>query len=130
MRLIQVVKSKIHHARITYANRDYVGSLEIDRDLMEKAGLTPGELIHVWNCENGERFETYVLPGPSNSGIIGLNGAAAFKGQAGDRLIIAAFTLTDEPVEPSMILVDERNRYVKHLEPWNRELDEELVAQF
>jgi aspartate 1-decarboxylase len=125
MRLVQLLKSKIHHAHITYANADYVGSLEVDSDLLDCVGLLPGEHVHVWNIENGERFETYVIPGEPGSGVIGLNGAAAIKGKSGDRLIIAAFTLTDEPITPKMALVDKNNHFVRYLEAWDRELKED-----
>ncbi len=111
MRLITVIKSKIHRATVTDADLDYVGSITIDRDLIERADLVPGEKVHVWNVNNGQRFETYVMPGEHGSGIICVNGAAAHRVRVGDKVIIAAFVLTDEPVEPRMILVDEQNRF-------------------
>ncbi|NLC55419.1 MAG: aspartate 1-decarboxylase [Armatimonadetes bacterium] len=111
MQLISLIKSKIHRATVTDANLDYVGSITIDRDLMERAGLVAGEHVHVWNVTNGQRFETYVLPGARESGIICINGAAAHRARAGDKVIIASFVLTDEPVEPRMILVDAQNRF-------------------
>ncbi|MCS6776300.1 MAG: aspartate 1-decarboxylase [Chloroherpetonaceae bacterium] len=115
MRLLNLLKSKIHHATVTGADVNYIGSITIDRDLMERAGLQPYELVHVWDVENGERFETYVLEAEPGSGQIVVNGAAAHRVQKGHRLIIAAFCLTDEPVTPKVILVDERNRYVRDL---------------
>jgi aspartate 1-decarboxylase len=119
VRLITVIKSKIHRATVTDADLDYVGSITIDRDLIERAGLVPGEKVHVWNVTNGQRFETYVMPGERGSGIICVNGAAAHRVRVGDKVIIAAFVLTDEPVEPRMILVDEQNRFAGtlHLTP-------------
>lgn len=115
MRLLTVLKSKIHRATVTEANVDYVGSITIDRDLIDRSGLLVNELVHVWNVDNGERFETYVLEGPRGSGIICVNGAAAHRVDTGHRVIITAFVITDEPVEPKAILVDEQNRYVRDL---------------
>lgn len=115
MRLLNLLKSKIHHATVTDADVNYVGSITIDRDLIERAGLQVHELVHVWNVDNGERFETYVLEAEPGSGKIVVNGAAAHRVQRDHRLIIAAFCLTDEPVTPKVILVDERNRYVRDL---------------
>ncbi len=115
MRLRQLLKSKIHRATVTEADVNYVGSITIDQDLMERADLWPGELVHVWNATNGERLETYVITGEPGSGVICMNGPAAHKIRVGDVVIVAAFTLTDSPVEPKMILVDERNRYLRDL---------------
>lgn len=110
-----MLKSKIHRASVTDADRDYIGSITIDQDLIERTGLYVGELVHVWNIDNGERFETYVLAGEPGSGAIVVNGAAAHRVRVGHKLIIAAFCLTDEPVTPQVILVDEHNRYVSDL---------------
>jgi len=116
VRLISVLKSKIHRATVTEANVDYVGSVTIDRDLMGRAGLVAGEKVHVWNVTNGGRLETYAMPGERGSGVICVNGAAAHHARPGDKVIIAAFVLTDEPVEPRMILVDEQNRFAGTLQ--------------
>jgi len=115
MVLRQVLKSKIHRATITEANVDYIGSITIDSDLMERVDLLPGELVHVWDLTNGERFETYAIAGKPGSGVICINGAAALKVSAGHKVIIAAFALTDEPITPRIILVDDNNRFVKYL---------------
>lgn len=115
MKLITLLKSKIHRATVTEADVNYIGSITIDIDLIERVELTPGELVHVWNVDNGERFETYVLVGERHKGDIIVNGAAAHKVTVGDRVIITAFCHTDEPVVPRAILVDEQNRYVKDL---------------
>jgi aspartate 1-decarboxylase len=112
MRLLTLLKSKIHRATVTAADVNYVGSITIDRDLIERVGLVPGELVHVWNVDNGQRFETYVIEGTPGSGDIIVNGAAAHRVEVGHKLIIASFCLTDEPIQPRVILVDERNRYV------------------
>jgi len=111
----QLLKSKIHRATVTDANVDYIGSVTIDQDLMEASDLWPGELVHVWNVDNGNRFETYTIAGERGSGTICINGAAALHVSVGHRVIIAAFALTDEPVDPKVILVDENNRFVKRL---------------
>ena len=115
MRLLNVLKSKIHRATVTEADLNYIGSITIDVDLIERVGLVPGELVHVWDANNGERLETYVIAGERGKGDIIMNGPAAFRIKAGHTVIIAAFCLTDEPVEPRMILVDENNRYVRDL---------------
>jgi aspartate 1-decarboxylase len=115
MKLITLLKSKIHRATVTDADVNYVGSITIDVDLIERSGLVPGELVHVWNVDNGERFETYVLVGERHKGEIIVNGAAAHKVRVGHRVIITSFWLTDEPVESTAILVDEQNRYVRDL---------------
>ena len=115
MRLRQLLKSKIHRATVTEADLDYVGSITIDQSLLEAVDLWPGELVHVWNITNGERFETYALAAPPDSGMIRINGAGAHKARPGDLVIIAAFALTDEPVTPRVILVDQRNQWLRNL---------------
>lgn len=112
MYLRQILKSKIHRATVTEANVDYVGSITIDGELMELANLIAGELVHVWDIDNAERFETYVIAAPRGSGTICVNGAAAHRVRVGDRVIIAAFALTDEPVDARVVLVNEENRFV------------------
>jgi len=117
MRLSQLLKAKLHHARVTYANPDYVGSIEIDADLMERVGLQDGELVHVWAVDTKERIITYCFAGPS--GVIGLNGGAAHFFKAGDKVIIAAFDLTDEPIIPKMVLLDDENGIVRDMTPFS-----------
>src|ERR1041385_5749637 len=92
---VHMLKSKIHGATITGAHLDYEGSLTIAADLMDKVGLYPYEKILCSNMANGERFETYAIPGERGSGQIVLNGAAAHLGKAGDRLTIMSFTQVD-----------------------------------
>jgi len=110
-------KSKIHRATITEAELHYEGSLTIDEDLMESADLLEYEKVAVVNINNGERFETYVIKGERGSKVICLNGAAARKGQVGDRIIIISYTtLSDEEAkvhEPTIVLVDEQNSIVQ-----------------
>ena len=92
---LTMLKSKIHQATVTGVFRDYSGSLTIDSDLMEEAGLLPHEKILVANLENGERFETYVIPGNPGARQIEINGAAAHRGKVGDRIIIISFVNMD-----------------------------------
>ena len=112
-----MLKCKLHMARVTDAQLDYHGSLTIDAHLMEQAGLLPYEKILVANVENGERFETYAIPGRAGSGEICLNGAAARKGKTGDRLIIFAFALMSPEeaarVKPVILCLDAENRIVE-----------------
>lgn len=115
MRLRQLLKSKIHRATVTEADVNYIGSITIAQDLLERVDLWPGELVHVWNATNGERLETYVIAGEPGSGMVCMNGPAAHRIRVGDVVIVAAFTFSDEPVAPKQILVDERNRYLKDL---------------
>jgi aspartate 1-decarboxylase len=115
MQLRAVCKSKIHRATVTGADLDYIGSIAIDEDLLRRTDIIPGEKVHVWNINNGERIETYALPAPAGSGQIVLNGAAARKFRENDKVIIAAFVLTDELVQPRMILVDELNKFMGEL---------------
>lgn len=117
MRLSQLLKAKLHHARITYANPDYVGSIEIDADLMKLAGLQDGELVHVWAVDHKSRIETYAFSGPK--GVIGINGGAAHYFESGDRVIIAAFDLSDEPIVPKVFLLGESNEIIREMTPFS-----------
>ncbi len=115
MKLRVICKSKIHHATVTGADLHYVGSIGIDKDLMRRTDIAPGEQVSVWNVNNGQRIETYAIELPEGSGEIVINGAAARHFHPGDTVIIVAFCLTDEPVVPRMITVDERNAFVSDL---------------
>lgn len=110
-----VVRSKIHKATVTQADLAYVGSITIDPDLIEKAKLWVGEKVLVVSNTSGERLETYVIAGERSSGDIIMNGAAAHLIKAGEEIIIMAFAVTDEPIKPVFVLVDEKNRFVKYL---------------
>ena len=105
-----MIKSKIHRATVTECDVNYVGSITIDSDLLEAVDIIDGELVHVWNVNNGERLETYVISGERGSGVICLNGAAAHKAKVGDKVIICAFCMTDEPIEKKIIIVNDNNR--------------------
>jgi len=109
-----MLKSKIHRATVTDANLNYEGSLTIDKDLMEEAGLYPFEKIEVYNVTNGERFNTYVIEGERDSGIICVNGAAARRVAIGDLIIIVSYALFSEDevmtFQPRLVNVDANNR--------------------
>jgi aspartate 1-decarboxylase len=102
-------------ATVTEAKVDYIGSITIDKELIEKAGFDKGEKVAVWDVTNGERLETYIIEGKRNSGIICMNGAAAKKMKKGHKAIIAGFELSDKKVEPKIVLVGKRNKFVKYL---------------
>jgi aspartate 1-decarboxylase len=112
----RMCKSKIHGAIVTEANLHYMGSLTIDRALMDAANIAPYEWLHVVNVTTGARFETYAIDGQPGSGIIGLNGAAARLGHPGDKLIIMCAASLDEKeiagFRPRLVFVDEQNRKV------------------
>ena len=110
-----LLKSKIHRAYVTDANPDYIGSIIIDQELMEKADLWEYEKVLICDVTNGNRWETYVLQGERDSGTVSVQGGGAKLCEKGDCLIILAFEAMDEPVEPKMILVNERNQFVEYL---------------
>ncbi len=111
---LNMLKSKIHRARVTDANLNYVGSVTIDEDLMEASGIVEGEQVHIVNVNNGSRFVTYAIKGERGSGVICLNGAAARLVQKDDLVIIMAYALMlpDEArdYEPAVIVVDSENK--------------------
>lgn len=112
-----LMKSKIHRATITSADLHYEGSLTVDATLMTEADLLPYEEIHVVNVNNGQRFTTYVIPGPADSGVIQLNGAAARLGMVGDLVILITYGVFEaEEVtahRPAVVFVDGANRIVR-----------------
>jgi len=109
-----MLKCKIHRATVTDAQLHYEGSVTVDRTLMDAAGLVEYEQVHIWNVDNGNRFTTYVIQGPADSGVICLNGAAARQVSKGDLVIIAAFGAFDEKelanFRPTLVYVDGKNR--------------------
>ena len=111
----EVLRSKIHRAWVTDANPEYIGSIVIDRDLMDRTDMWEYEKVLICDIDNGNRFETYVLPGERGAGDIAVQGAAAKLVEVGDCLIIITFEVTDVPVDPKMILVDRKNEFVEFL---------------
>ncbi len=113
---ITIMKSKIHRATVTDANLNYIGSITIDEELMEKANILENEKVHVVNVNNGERFETYVITGHRGSGSVCINGAAARKAHIGDLVIIISYAMIDaveaREFKPAVVLVDGSNRIV------------------
>ena len=110
-----VLRSKIHKATVTEANLDYIGSISLDEDLIEKAGFWPGEKVLVVSNTTGARLETYVIRGEKGSGMVRMNGAAAHLIKVGEEIIIMGFELTDKTVQPKNILVDKSNRFTRFL---------------
>jgi aspartate 1-decarboxylase len=112
-----MMKSKIHRATVTQADLDYVGSVTLDAALMEAADLLEGEQVAIVDITNGARIETYVIPGPRGSGVIGINGAAAHLVHPGDLVIIMSYAMMSDTearaLQPTVVHVDERNRIVK-----------------
>jgi len=107
--------AKIHQARVTEADVDYVGSITIDEDLIERAGLHLGEKVMVVSNSTGARLETYVIKGERGTGVIGMNGAAAHLIGTGEEVIIMGFELSEEPVTPRILQVDADNRFQSYL---------------
>jgi aspartate 1-decarboxylase len=110
-----MLRGKIHRATVTETRLDYEGSITIDVELLEKAGIWVGERVTIANVNNGARFETYVFEGEKGSGIIALNGAAARLASVGDKIIIMGYELTDEPIHAKAVLVDEKNHIVREI---------------
>lgn len=108
---------KIHRATVTQADLHYVGSITIDRDLLEAADIVENEQVHVVDIDNGARLTTYVIEGPAGSGVIGINGAAARLVSPGDKVIIMSFKQVDEDevksYTPRVVHVDENNRIIE-----------------
>lgn len=109
--LVQVVKSKIHRVKVTGADLNYIGSITIDEDLMDAANIIEGERVQIVNNNNGERLETYAIPGPRGSGEITLNGAAARRVQKGDTLILIVYAFMEleeaKKFKPSLVFPNE-----------------------
>ena len=114
---VNVLKSKLHRVKVTQAELNYVGSITIDEDLMDAAGLLENEQVHIVNNNNGERLITYVIKGERGSGIICLNGAAARRAQVGDIIIIISYAMmTPDEAQthtPTVVFPDDNNRLVR-----------------
>lgn len=115
--LVNMLKGKIHRAAVVQAELDYVGSITIDEELLEAAGIYEYEQVQIVDVNNGSRFETYTIAGERGSGLICLNGAAARQVQVHDKIIIMAYAMMDEKEvkdhSPSVVFVDDRNRIVR-----------------
>lgn len=112
--LTKLLKAKLHRATVTYTDVNYHGSITIDRNLLKASGLLPNEAVLVADCDNGNRFETYVIPGEPGSGVIGVNGAAARLTQVGHKVIVLSFVHATQAELPShssrVVIVDDKNR--------------------
>ncbi|MCX6818378.1 MAG: aspartate 1-decarboxylase [Candidatus Aenigmarchaeota archaeon] len=110
-----VLRSKIHKATVTDADLNYIGSITIDEELIEKAGFWSGEKVLVVSNTSGSRLETYIIPGKRGSGIVCMNGAASLLIKKGEEIIVMGFELIDKPIKAKNILVDKKNRFVRFL---------------
>jgi len=110
-----VLRSKIHKATVTDANLNYIGSITIDEDLMNRVGFWPGEKVLVVSNTSGVRLGTYVIKGEKNSGIICMNGATSHLIKKGEEIIIMGFELTNKPIKSKNILVDKNNKFIKNI---------------
>ena len=111
----EVLSSKIHKATVTEADLNYVGSITIDEDLIERVGFWEGQKVMVVSNTSGSRLETYVIKGKKGSGVICMNGAAAHLIKKGEEIIIMGFEITDKKIKPKCILVDKNNKFLKNL---------------
>lgn len=115
--LVNMLKGKIHRAKVVQAELDYVGSITIDEELLEASGIYEYERVQVVDIDNGNRFETYTIAGERGSGLICLNGAAARKVKVNDKIIIMAYAMMDDEKakthKPKVVFVDDNNKIVK-----------------
>ncbi len=109
------LRSKITHAIVKEADVNYIGSITIDEELVEKSGLMIGEKVLVVSNTSGARLETYIIPADRGSGIIGMNGAAAHLIKIGEEIIIMGFELSDQLISPTIVLVNQENKFEKYL---------------
>ena len=110
-----VLRSKINKATVTEARVDYLGSIAIDENLIQKAGFWPGEKVLVSSNTSGARLETYIIVGKKGTGVVCMNGAAAHRIHKGEEIIVMGFELAPKPLKAKSILVDKNNRFVKFL---------------
>ena len=112
--MLQMLKAKLHRLHVTEADLNYVGSITLDKELLEATGILPGERVQIVNNNNGERFETYVIEGTAGSGMVCLNGAAARLAQVGDVIIVMAYCWIDaeeaKTFKPKVAFPDEANK--------------------
>lgn len=110
-----LLRSKIHRAKVTETNLDYIGSITIDQELLDKAGFMVGEKVLITSVTSGARLETYIIPGDRGSGVIFMNGPTAHLIKVGEIIVIMGFELSNKPIQPTVILVDEKNQFVKYV---------------
>jgi aspartate 1-decarboxylase len=118
-----VLRSKLHNGRVTDANLSYVGSIEIDEDLVEAVGMWVGERVLVVSNTSGARLETYIIAGERGSGMISINGAAAHLIKTGEQVIVMGFELVAAPVKPQVLLLDDQNNIVQWLDGEHNDRD-------
>lgn len=115
--LTKLLKAKLHRAVVTETRPDYHGSITIDTDLLDASGLFANEAVLIADCENGERFETYIIPGKAGSGVMGINGAAARLTDVGHHIIVMAFVLASESEVRShhsrVLIMNDQNKFVE-----------------
>lgn len=115
--LREMMKSKVHWVTVTETNLEYMGSLTMDRDLMDAADLLPHEKVQVVNMNNGVRLETYVIEGKRGSGVVGVNGGAARHAHVGDRILVISYCMLEDAIakkwQPKVVFADEKNRVKK-----------------
>jgi aspartate 1-decarboxylase len=127
--LFRLLKAKIHRATVTFTDVNYHGSITIDSNLLRASGLFPNEAVLIADCDNGNRFETYIIPGEPGSGVIGINGAAARLTRVGNKVIVMAFVLADQDEVKThrsrVIIADPENKVAETIdhpcapeEPW------------
>lgn len=109
------LRSKIHRAHVTEANLDYIGSVTIDQNLLDKTGLLAGEKVLVTSVTSGSRLETYVIAGENGSGVICMNGPTAHLIKEGEIVVIMGFELSENLITPQIVLVDNQNKFTKYL---------------
>jgi aspartate 1-decarboxylase len=126
--LTKLLKAKIHRAVVTFTDVNYHGSITIDRNLLRASGLLPNEAVLVADCENGNRFQTYIIPGDAGSGVIGVNGAAARLTKVGNRVIVMSFVWAERAEimdhRSKVVIVDDENRPTEVIE--HHTIDPEL----
>jgi len=118
--LTKLLKAKIHRATVTFTDVNYHGSITIDTDLLKATGLLPNEAVVVADCENGNRFETYIIPGKAGTGVVAVNGAAARLTQVGHKVIVLSYVLAEaaelETHKSRVVILDEHNRITETIE--------------
>lgn len=113
MKLRKYLLAKLHRIRVTEASIDYIGSVAIDEDFMDLAGITINEEVQIVDVDNGNRWTTYAIPATRGSKIMSLNGGGAYLGKIGDKLVVMTYTLSDEPIIPKAVFFGKDNEVLK-----------------